>query len=134
MYTSQIRVYFEDTDSAGVVYHANYLKYMERSRSDRLREVGWDVKRIQDELSVSFAVRSVNVQYLLPARLNDQLAVSVELTRLGHASLDVYQEVHRDKDLICTAEIRLAVLDREKFVPTAIPEVISKEIQVWKQA
>lgn len=133
-FTSSVRVYYEDTDAAGVVYYANYLKYMERCRSDRLRTAGWDVKRIQDELSIEFAVRSVNVQYLLPARLNDELTVSVELTRLGRAGLDVHQEIHRGEDRICTADVKLAALDRERFVPTAIPNEISTEIQTWKQA
>lgn len=133
-YSSRIRVYYEDTDAAGVVFYANYLKYMERCRSDRLRTMGWDVKRIQDELCVVFAVRSVNVQYLLPARLNDELLVTVELTRLRRASLDVRQEVYRAEDRLCSADIKLAALDRDRFLPTAIPDVISKEIQTWKQA
>ncbi len=133
-FTSGVRVYYEDTDAAGVVYYANYLKYLERCRSDLLRAAGWDVKRIQDELSVVFAVRSVNVQYLLPARLNDELVISVELTRLGRASMDVHQEIHRSDDRICIADIKLAVLDRQSFSPTAVPDEISTEIQKWKQA
>lgn len=132
-FTYSVRVYYDDTDAAGVVYHANYLKYMERCRSDCLRAGGWDVQRIRDEFSIEFAVRSVNVQYLLPARLSDELVVSVELTRLGRAGLDVHQEIHRGEDRICTADIKLAALDRERYFPTAIPDQISTEIRTWKQ-
>ena len=123
-----LRVYYEDTDSGGVVYYANYLKFMERARTEWLRSFGFE----QDELSrrdgILFGVRSARVEYLKPARFNDSLEVSVTLGRRGPASMLFQHEVRRGEEILCTGEIKVACLDAVGFSPVAIPEHIVSRI------
>lgn len=125
-----VRVYYEDTDAGGVVYYANYLKYMERARSEWLRSLGFE----QDELSrrddVLFAVRAAHVDYLRPARFNDLLEVTVALKKRGAASLTFRQEVRRADTVLCSGEIRIACLSASGFAPRAIPPAILNRLEV----
>jgi acyl-CoA thioester hydrolase len=129
-----IRVYYEDTDTGGVVYYANYLKFMERARTEWLRSFGV----MQDELSrtqgVLFAVRSARLDYLKPARLDEQLDVSVELGRRGPASILLLQQVRREGEVLCRGEIKIACLKAPGFFPTAIPEDIVARINTWSHS
>lgn len=126
-----VRVYYEDTDSGGVVYYANYLRFMERARTEYLRSLGFEQDRLQREAGIIFAVRSVNIEYLRPARFNMELEVSARVVSAGRASLEFEQQVleagRRDAPL-CAGRIRIACLDAGSFRPRAIPEFISKEI------
>ncbi len=90
-----VRVYYEDTDSGDVVYYANYLKFMERARTEWLRHLGFEQDELIQKEAVIFAVRSVQVDYLLPARFNDELSVSAKLTEQGRASLTIEQSIIR---------------------------------------
>ena len=123
-----LRVYYEDTDSGGVVYYANYLKFMERARTEWLRSLGFE----QDELSrrdgILFAVRSARVEYLKPARFNDSLQVGVMLGRCGPASMVFQQEVRRFDDVLCSGEIKIVCLDAAAFSPVAMPKYIVSRI------
>ena len=111
VHTLPLRVYWEDTDAAGIVYYANYLKFIERGRSDMLRLTGVDQWRMKSEKSVNFVVRRCEVDYLLPARLDDELQVETRVEILRGASLDMRQIVRRDgKDLV-QALIRVALVD-----------------------
>lgn len=126
-----VRVYYEDTDSGGVVYYANYLKFMERARTEWLRNMGLE----QDELiardAVIFAVRSVQVDYLLPARFNEALTVSVEVLEQGRASLIFAQKIQRNNDetVLCQGQIKLACLDSDSFKPRALPASLLNELK-----
>ena len=117
-----IRVYYEDTDAGGVVFYANYLKFFERARTEMLRAMGYE----QDELIVNegiiFVVRSVQVDYLRPARFNEQIQVSAEVTLAKKASLTFEQLITRGDDVLCTSIIRIACLDAKTMRPKAIPE------------
>lgn len=130
IFSIPLRVYYEDTDAGGVVYYANYLKFMERARTEWLRDLGFE----QDELSrtdgVIFAVRAAQVEYLKPARFNDALEVTVEITRPGAASLSFKQEVRRDAVTLCSGEIRIACLDVKTFAPIAIPARVAAAIKL----
>ncbi|HAY45866.1 MAG TPA: tol-pal system-associated acyl-CoA thioesterase [Gammaproteobacteria bacterium] len=121
MHEFTLRVFYEDTDATGVVYHANYVKYMERCRSDWLEKIGWNVLRVNEQFAIAFAVSNLSVQYLQPARLNDVLSVKAELTRLGAASLSFAQEVWRESNLVCRGELKVACLDEQSFKPVQIP-------------
>jgi len=123
-----IRVYFEDTDSAGIVYYANYLKFMERARSEWLRSFGLDVSELAQSEKVLFAVSSIQVKYQQPARLSDVLQASVTLRRVGHASLDLWQEVTREKDALCSGNLRLACLNVDSLRPCRIPSLILEKL------
>jgi len=115
------RVYYEDTDAAGVVYHANYLNFMERARTEWLRALGFEQDRLRREEQCLFVVRSVLVRFLSPARFNDALLITARVVRLGGASIDFLQEVRRDGETLCSAEIKLALLDADSLRPKPIP-------------
>lgn len=126
-----VRVYYEDTDSGGVVYYANYLKFMERARTEWLRQLGFEQDRLQQEQGVIFAVRHASVDYLRPARFNDELEVTSKLIEQKKASLTFAQSVHPVGDDFrpcCTGEVRIACIDTTSFRPTAIPNALMKEL------
>ena len=126
-----IRVYYEDTDSGGVVYYANYLKFMERARTEMLRDFGFEQDRLIEEQGVIFAVHSLSVQYKKPAVFNDELIVKTKITNCGRASIDFAQSVVRASDevVLCTAEIKIASLNAEKFTSMAMPKTIWSRIK-----
>lgn len=127
-----LRVYYEDTDCGGVVYYANYLKFMERARTEWLRAHGFEQDVLREEHGVIFAVRSVSIDYLRPARFNDALRVSVRPLEIGRASVTVAQEVTRTDaaDVLARANVRLACLDASGFRPRPIPESMIKGMSV----
>jgi acyl-CoA thioester hydrolase len=116
-----VRIYYEDTDAGGVVYHANFLCFMERARTEWLRERGYELDKLEQEYGFLFAVRSVDINYLKPAHLNDLLRIEVSITRKGKASLDIDHEVYRDDVLVCSARIKLAGISADTFRPMALP-------------
>jgi len=132
-----VRVYYEDTDSGGVVYYANYLKFMERARTELLRSIGYQQDQLQQELGIIFAVRSANIRYKKPARFNDELNVVTSISSLGKASIHfkqvVFLETSHQNDsvpgLLADAEIKIACLHAEKFTPQGVPESIVKNIK-----
>lgn len=123
-----MRVYYEDTDSGGVVYYANYLKFMERARTEWLRGLGFEQDRLATEDGVIFAVRSVAVEYLRPARFNDQLLVSARPVSLRGASLTFAQAVRRDGEVLCEGTVRVVCLDVQVFSPRRMPARVAQAI------
>lgn len=125
-----VRVYYEDTDCGGVVYYANYLKFMERARTEWLRSLGFEQDTLVKELRIIFAVTEAHLRYRLPARFNDSLTVVTELARMQRASMSFHQTVQREPDqaLLCTGEIRIAALDINTMRATAIPQAIYQRI------
>lgn len=124
-----VRVYYEDTDAGGVVYHANYLRFFERARTEWLRSLGFDQSRVRAEHGVVFAVRSMALDFLKPARFDDQLHVGVFDTRAGRATLRMSQSIQReDGELLCQAEVRAACVDADRFTPRSMPEIIRAKI------
>lgn len=121
-----VRVYYEDTDSGGVVYYANYLRFMERARTEWLRSLGFEQDELLARDSVIFAVRSAQVDYIKPARFNDLLTVRTSLQRRGRASLTFKQNIFRKSDdaLVCTAVIKIANLNAVTLRPAPIAERI----------
>jgi acyl-CoA thioester hydrolase len=115
-------VYWEDTDAGGVVYYANYLKFMERCRTDWLRALGIDQQRLRLERGLQFAVVNVEVAYLLPAVLHDEILVTATLTRLGGATIAFKQTVMRGDLQLIDASVRIACLDSGTLKPRAIPK------------
>jgi acyl-CoA thioester hydrolase len=119
-----VRVYWEDTDAGGVVYYANYLRFMERARSEWLRQRGLVQSTMAEDIGAILVVTSLQCNYLKPARLDDELAVSVELTRLGKASMQMAQQVRRcrDDELLLSGEVKAACLDAESWSPRRFPD------------
>ncbi|MCH6583096.1 MAG: tol-pal system-associated acyl-CoA thioesterase [Gammaproteobacteria bacterium] len=116
-----IRVYYEDTDAGGLVYYANYLKFMERARTEWLRGLGFEQDALSVEEGVIFAVRAVKVDFYKPGRFNDLLQATVNIRRRGGASLTLKQEVQRNSTTLCEAEVKLACLDAQSLLPRSIP-------------
>jgi acyl-CoA thioester hydrolase len=123
-----VRVYWEDTDAGGVVYYANYLKFMERARTEWLRALGFDQGRLRDELSLVFVVREAHIEYLRPARYDDALTVTARLQRAGRASLAMSQTIELD-GLLARAEVSLACVHAQSFKPARIPAQMMQAIQ-----
>lgn len=126
-----IRVYYEDTDSGGVVYYANYLKFMERARTEFLRSLGFEQDQLKQEQGLIFAVHSLSAKYIKPAVFNDELIVITSISNTGRASLTFTQCIQRASNQIrlCEAEIKVACLDAEQFSPAIIPQIILERIQ-----
>jgi acyl-CoA thioester hydrolase len=116
------RVYWEDTDAGGVVYYANYLKFMERCRTEWLRFLGVDQHRLRLDRHLQFAVVSVAVDFLLPAVLNDEIIVTAELERLSGATISFKQTIMRGEAQLIDASTRVACLDSGTLKPRAIPK------------
>jgi len=128
-----VRVYYEDTDSGGVVYYANYLKFMERARTEFLRHLGFEQDLLIEQLNIIFAVRSVQCDYMSPALFNDDLTVTANLVELKKASMLFEQKIVRKNQqdkILCHAKIRIACLNAGTFKPCAIPKSIMEVASV----
>lgn len=124
-----IRIYYEDTDAGGVVYHSNYLNFMERARTEWLRNLGIEQDELREHEAVIFAVRAVQVDYFLPAKFNDELLVSSQVIKKGKASISIEQEViSKDNSILCKGMIKVATLDSVSFKPKAMPEALYSKI------
>ena len=120
-----MRVYYEDTDLGGVVYYANYLKFLERARTEWLRALGVEQTVLAAEHRVIFVVRSITLEYLKPAAFNDELAVTVELEETGAAQIRLRQRVTRGTEELATARVRIACVNTATFRPVRIPGSLS---------
>ena len=128
-FSFQVRVYLEDTDAQGVVYNASYFRFMERARTEWLRRQGFDQDALMRESGIVFAVRHVNIDYLLPARLDDTLTVEAAVDAVSKVSLTFRQRILRAPDtLLSTASVKVVCLDSETFRPTAIPRDIREKL------
>lgn len=127
-----VRVYYEDTDAGGLVYYANYLKYMERARTEWLRGVGFEQTDLAHCHGVIFVVRSAAIEYLVPARFNDELQVTVELIKVGAGQIDLVQRVSRGDTLLVQAAVKLACVARATMRATRIPQPLATRIRMKK--
>jgi acyl-CoA thioester hydrolase len=116
-----VRVYYEDTDAGGVVYYANYLRFFERARTEWLRALGFGQERLAAEDGIVFAVRHVDIDYLKPARLDDELTVEAWIDEAGRASLTFGQRLLRDDQVLSTATVKVVCLAGDNFKPVALP-------------
>lgn len=125
-----VRVYYEDTDSGGVVYYANYLKFMERARTEFLRSLGYEQDQLRRERGVLFAVHSLHIDYRAPACFNDSLEVTAQAEDIRKTSINFHQRVTRTDGnaLICEGRVRIACVDAANFRPVAIPEELHTEL------
>jgi acyl-CoA thioester hydrolase len=124
-----IRIYFEDTDSGGVVYHSNYLKFMERARTEWLSAVGIDQRHLQQDNHIMFVVHRIDIQYKLPARFNDHLIVKSELKDIGSSKIEFRQMIYRENEMLIDASVDVACIDSEKFKPVRIPPTIKQAME-----
>src|SRR5664280_547254 len=128
-----VRVYWEDTDAAGIVFYANYLKFFERARTEWLRSLGFDPELLRAETGIAFVVAETALRYRLPARLDDMLEVTVRVAHLGQASLSVVQQAWRGGDLLAEGTIRVGCVELGTFRPRRVPDDILSKIQAPEQ-
>ena len=115
-----VRVYYEDTDAGGIVYYVNYLKFMERARTEYLRSLGFDQQALMQD-GVLFVVRNTSIDYLKPARLDDALHVTVSLSRRGRAGFDMIQSIWRGEEELCRGKVALACVSANSLRPVGLP-------------
>ena len=123
-----VRVYYQDTDAGGVVFHAQYLAFMERARTELLNEAGIDLARFAERHGLLFLVYELTVKYHQPGRLNEMLSVSAEVVKLGRASLVFRQRVERGVELLVEAHVTLALVERGRMKPARIPEELEQAL------
>lgn len=123
-----LRVYIEDTDAGGIVYYANYLKFLERARTEYLRGLGFGKAALPGSDTL-FVVHSVDIRYRAPARLDETLVATVRLHKLTPASVVFEQTVQRDRQILCEATVRLACVSGSAFQPVRIPEAVHAALQ-----
>ncbi len=124
-----VRVYYQDTDAGGVVFHARYLDFMERARTELLNASGFDLARFADESRILFMVHDIAVRYHRPARLNDLLAATARAASLGPASVEFEQRVERGAELLVEGRVRLALVDRDRQRPVRIPAALRQILE-----
>ncbi|MGM9515176.1 tol-pal system-associated acyl-CoA thioesterase [Roseateles sp. DB2] len=127
-YRHGLRVYWEDTDAGGVVFYANYLKFFERARTEWLRELGFSQEAMRRAQGRMFVVSRTAVNYLAPARLDDWIAVTVELREQGRASMTLFQQAWRDGQLLAEGEIRIGCVDAASFRPARMPDELLERL------
>lgn len=123
-YSKLERVYYEDTDAGGVVYHSNYLNFMERCRCDWLDSIGFDVVTMQQKDDIMFVVRHAELSFEAPAKLFDQLTVTAQALHVGKVKLIVEQKIYNNERQLCRGVITLAALGASSFKLTRIPEML----------
>ena len=123
-----VRVYYEDTDSGGVVYHSNYLNFMERARTEWLRALGFEQTQLQDEMGVIFVVHSMQLAFKKPARFNDMLNVNSSIVKIGHGSMEFLQTIVRGEQVLLEANVKVACVDAASFKPLAIPALVKQQM------
>lgn len=121
-----VRVYFQDTDAGGVVYHASYVNFLERSRTEWLRTFGYTNAGLMKELGVVFVVRSLMLDYLKPALLDDLVTVTSQVKEIGRSRLNIVQAVLRGEEVLVEGEVHLVCVDINTFKPVSVPEVLRK--------
>ncbi|MFZ5483879.1 MAG: tol-pal system-associated acyl-CoA thioesterase [Pseudomonadota bacterium] len=124
-----VRVYWEDTDAGGVVYYANYLKFMERARTEWLRALGIEQPELAEREGLLFVVRRVEADYLRSARFNDALTVDCRVLEIGRASMTIAQRVRRGEDILLEATVKAACVKAGEFKPAKIPAHLLEKLE-----
>jgi acyl-CoA thioester hydrolase len=127
-FTWPVRVYWEDTDAGGIVYYANYMRFMERARTEWLRALGFEQTPLRDEHGLIFVVVDLQAHYLKPARYGELLEVSCRVAEQTRASLTFEQQIHRDGELLLEGTVRVACLDTQKYRPRPLPQALAQEM------
>lgn len=125
-FTWPVRVYYEDTDAGGVVYHANYLNFMERARTEWLRALGFEQTELKDSHGVIIVVHSLSISFRKPAYFNDVLEIHCDIVKIGHGSIELAQTITRNGELLINAHVKAAFVNAATFKPVGIPAQIKQ--------
>ena len=123
----KVKVYYEDTDSGGVVYYANYLKFLERARTEMINSIGFSNKKLLDEHKTLIIVKSCNVEYLSPSKLEDKLQIHSSIESFNKASFVIIQNIKKDDNLIVKAKLKLVTVNQEGK-PIKVPSALEKQL------
>lgn len=126
-----VRIYYEDTDAGGVVYHANFIKFIERGRTELLRFLGFENKSLHENQGILFVVRHINADYLKPAVLDDLLEVQTTVIQLKNTSLVMRQSIYRNNEQIFTADVTVVAIDAGSLKPVRIPDGLRSGFQKY---
>ncbi len=124
----KLKVFYEDTDSGGVVYYANYLKFFERARTEAITEIGLSNKKLLEKYGIFIIVKSCNIEYKKPAKLEDQLKIKSSIISISNTSFRMNQKAFRDQELITNCEIHLVIVDKTGK-PSKIPDILKKKLE-----
>lgn len=130
VFSLPLRVYIEDTDAGGIVYYVNYLKYMERARTELMRSLGYDKPAILEDQCL-MVVHSADVQYRKPAKLDDALTATATVSKLARSYMVFYQEIFRDGELLCSGTIKVACVTQESMKPIALPKSVHSALKAF---
>jgi acyl-CoA thioester hydrolase len=125
-----VTVYYEDTDTLGMVYHSNYLKYFERARVEWLNAIDVNLPRIAAALRQAFVVHRINIEYLKPAALGDRLEATVEVLSVRSCFVELRQTVRRGAELLTQAEVRIVYIDMDKLKPVVLPDTVRQQLKM----
>tara|TARA_Y100000768_G_scaffold297669_1_gene231403 strand:- start:67 stop:468 length:402 start_codon:yes stop_codon:yes gene_type:complete len=125
----EIKVYYEDTDTGGVVYYSNYLKFLERARTEMISSIGLSNKKLLEKYKTLIIVKSCNIEYLSPAKLEDKLQIYSSIELFNKASFVIIQNIKKDDNLIAKAKLKLVTVN-QKGKPIKIPPVLEKKLQI----
>jgi acyl-CoA thioester hydrolase len=123
-----VRVYWEDTDGGGIVYYANYLRFLERARTEWLRSVGFEQSRLVADRKLDFVVAGLSIEYKRPARLDDALAIRCRAQPVRATTLLFKQQIMRESELIASAQARVVCVDTQRMKPIRIPESLIRQL------
>lgn len=124
-----VRVYLEDTDAGGIVYYVNYLKFMERARTELLRSLGFEFTQLERD-GLQFVVHSLNASYRKPARMDDALVVTAAIQQLARTYVVFQQQVRRDTEILCEAQVKVACVDTTHLRPAALPLPVKQQFSL----
>lgn len=125
-----VQVYYEDTDAGGVVYHSQYLNFMERARTEFLRSLGFMQTTLRDDLGVLFVVRDIQIRFKKPAKFDDQLNVNCQLVSVGRSLLAFEQNIYRGDEHLIAAKVDVVCIGADSFKPISIPETMTRLLKL----
>jgi acyl-CoA thioester hydrolase len=124
-----VRVYYEDTDAGGIVFYANYLKFFERARTEWLRAAGIGQQELLDTDGMAFVVKNANIDYVAPARLDDEIRLTTSIEKLGRASVQFVQQAWRGEQLLTTANVKVGCVDAKTMRPRSLPDAVAAKMR-----
>ncbi|MGH1403125.1 MAG: tol-pal system-associated acyl-CoA thioesterase [Alphaproteobacteria bacterium] len=128
-----IRIYYEDTDAGGIVYHANYLKFAERGRTEFLRHTGYSNQNLHETRDIMFVVRHIDIDYLKPSSLDDLLSMETTILSMKNSSFVMHQKVLRGEETIADMKVVLVCVQVNDYIPTRLPKDIKEAFQSYQE-
>jgi acyl-CoA thioester hydrolase len=129
LFTWTVRVYYEDTDAGGIVFYANYLKFFERARTEWLRAAGVDQQALIDRDGAGFVVKSASIDYHAPARLDDEITLTLSIEKLGRASVQFAQKAYKGDQLLVAAQVKVGCVDLATVRPRSLPDDVADKMR-----